>query len=435
MTGIAEKLHDAGYTTRAIGKWDIGMATEAHSPWSRGYESWLGYWHHSNDYWTQDETSCNFHPIKDLWRHNATYSGPALDLQNGPSCTQDSQFPENEKCVFEEDILMDEVQRVIRSHDTSTPLFMFYSMHLVHMPLQIKEQLLEEFNFIDDKWRQLMHAMVYQVDINVGLIVDALKDSGLWDNALVVFHSDNGGEIMAQLCGGNNWPLRGGKFSNFEGGIRVNGFITGGYLPTERRGQRVEAIMSVADWYATYAHLAGLQEEDWEDTRAAAAGLPPIDSHNCWPVLMGVPGECREELPIGDTSSVKPNGDGDTLVGGLIRNGYKILVGAANKQYLVGQDVLTAPLWPNTSFPPLTPELHPRVCGRTVENGCLFNIMDDPQETHSLATEKPALFFDMLRRIDELQETVYSPIRGDKDPEACEQAIENGYYWGPWIET
>lgn len=68
MTGVAEVLLRAGYRTRAIGKWDIGntpmtikrvimkalgMATNAHSPWSRGYETWLGYWHHSNDYWTQ----------------------------------------------------------------------------------------------------------------------------------------------------------------------------------------------------------------------------------------------------------------------------------------------------------------------------------------------------------------------------------------------
>lgn len=53
MTGMAEVLRSAGYRTHAVGKWDVGMATEKHSPWSRGYETWLGYWHHSNDYWSQ----------------------------------------------------------------------------------------------------------------------------------------------------------------------------------------------------------------------------------------------------------------------------------------------------------------------------------------------------------------------------------------------
>jgi arylsulfatase A-like enzyme len=42
----------AGYDTAIVGKWDVGMATEGHSPSARGFVSWLGYWHHSNDYWT-----------------------------------------------------------------------------------------------------------------------------------------------------------------------------------------------------------------------------------------------------------------------------------------------------------------------------------------------------------------------------------------------
>lgn len=53
MTGMAEVLKAQGYSTHIVGKWDVGMATEQHSPWSRGYDTWLGYWHHSNDYWTQ----------------------------------------------------------------------------------------------------------------------------------------------------------------------------------------------------------------------------------------------------------------------------------------------------------------------------------------------------------------------------------------------
>jgi arylsulfatase B len=136
--------------------------------------------------------------------------------------------------------------------------------------------LLEEFSFIDDRWRQLMHAMVYQVDINMGIIVNTLKKTGLWDNSIiVVFHSDNGGEIMAQLCGKNNRPLHGGKFSNFEGGIRVNGFISGGYLPESRRGKRVDALISAADFYSTYAEIAGVVPEDVVDEKAEMAALLP----------------------------------------------------------------------------------------------------------------------------------------------------------------
>jgi arylsulfatase B len=298
----------------------------------------------------------------------------------------------------------------------------------------VPQKYLDEFSAIDDKWRQLMHAMVHLLDINVGAIVDTLKRTGMWNNTLLVFHSDNGGEIMAQLCGGNNWPLRGGKFSNFEGGIRVNGFLSGGYLPLASRGKKTEALMSVADFYSTYGSLAGLSVEELRDSKADEVGLPPVDSISCWPALSGESASCRDEIPIGDTSSIKPNGDGDTLVGGIVRkDGFKLLVGAANKQHLVGQYVTTAPLWPNTSFPPLTPELHPKVCGRTPETGCLFNVLDDPQENINLALSMPDLFLEMMERIDQWQTTVYSPVRGDTDPMACEQAEANGLYWGPWL--
>jgi len=53
MTGIAEKLTTAGYETHAVGKWDCGMATPRHTPAGRGYRSWLGYYNHCNDYWTE----------------------------------------------------------------------------------------------------------------------------------------------------------------------------------------------------------------------------------------------------------------------------------------------------------------------------------------------------------------------------------------------
>ena len=62
-----------------------------------------------------------------------------------------------------------------------------------------------------------MRAMVHYMDHAIGQVVGAAKELGLWDNMVVVVHSDNGGEIIFEgTCGGNNWPLRGGKFSNFE---------------------------------------------------------------------------------------------------------------------------------------------------------------------------------------------------------------------------
>ena len=49
-------------------------------------------------------------------------------------------------------------------------------------------------------------------------------------------------------CGGNNWPLRGGKFSNWEGGIRTSGLVSGGAVPAARRGATEGALMGIEDW-------------------------------------------------------------------------------------------------------------------------------------------------------------------------------------------
>lgn len=413
------------------------MATEKHSPHSRGYDTWLGYWHHSNDYWTQNIESCSRIDIKDMWRYNETVNGPAYDLVNGPSCSQENQHPIDETCVYEDDIFLEEIKNIITSHDVASdvPLFLFYSMHLVHMPLQAKQNKLDQFAFINDMHRREMHAMVNTVDDYIGEVIDTLKSTQLWNDSLVVIHSDNGGEIMTEFCGGNNYPLRGGKFSNFEGGIRVNAVVSGGYLPERRRGKKETGLMSIADWYATYATIAGVKEENIVDMKAAAANLPPIDSKNCWPLIAGTATSCRTEIPFGDTSAIGFNMDGDALVGALIMDKYKILLGAVNKGFHVDQDVVTGVLWPNvTSI--LIPELHPKVCNRDALNGgCLFDIYADPSESNNIAKENSELFYQMLARVDELQANVFSPDRGFLNEEACKKAIENNYYWGPFLEV
>ena len=161
MTGMAVHMKAGGYRTHFVGKWDVGMATPHHTPRARGYDTFLGYWHHSNDYWSMDEGACSGAPVKDIWRQNsstlsspsaasaasaasASYIGaPATDLVNGASCSQTNQTPVgDERCVFEDDVLAAEVIDIITHYNVSdvsaAPLFLFWSMHLVHMPLQVR---------------------------------------------------------------------------------------------------------------------------------------------------------------------------------------------------------------------------------------------------------------------------------------------------------
>merc|ERR1712228_1028104 len=85
--------------------------------------------------------------------------------------------------------------------------------------------------------------------------------------------SDNGGPINMGENAANNWPLRGGKYSKFEG-----------YIPVRFRGTSNDGMVHIADWYATLCGLAGV---DPTDRWAAASGLPPIDSLDVWPMLSG----------------------------------------------------------------------------------------------------------------------------------------------------
>ena len=75
--------------------------------------------------------------MRDLWEYNATFDGPAHWLANGADCSQKNQAPAGQRCVYEEALLTDRLIEIIDRHNVAeAPLFLFWSMHLVHMPLQ-----------------------------------------------------------------------------------------------------------------------------------------------------------------------------------------------------------------------------------------------------------------------------------------------------------
>eukprot|EP00466_Bigelowiella_natans_P019759 jgi/Bigna1/88720/estExt_fgenesh1_pg.C_370046 len=448
MTGMASILKRAGYRTHAVGKWDVGMASQAQHPKNRGYDSWLGYWHHWNDYWThyEEEDTCNGSKLRDLWKYNSSYDGPAFEAKNGGNCSQENQQPEGEICVYEEEMFKSEAFQIVRDHASShkeEPLFLFWSLHLVHAPNQVPDSYLEKFKHVDDPRRRVVNAMVYYMDEEIGEMIRLLKNetagTNIWNQTLVVIHSDNEGPLEAREDAirnesslANNWPLTGGKGSNWEGGIRVNALVSGGIIPQNRRGEKETGYVTAWDWYSTFARLA---REDPFDYESSKVGLPPIDSINAWPTLTGNANqESRKEIIIGDATTFV---SGNTLVGGLIRDQYKLLVGKKDGEGVIGYYVQTGPYWPNSTtpkLPPSWPHFNTKVCCRKVENGCLFNIFDDPSERNSLSEQKPDLFVELLSRVDNAQLSVFSPNRGEKDDEACDVG-ENTYngYWGPFL--
>jgi len=93
----------------------------------------------------------------------------------------------------------------------------------------------------------------------------------MYNDTLILFASDNGGDLSK-----NNWPLRGSKYADFEGGIRTAAFLSGGYLPQSLHGTVNSEFVHITDWYRTFAELAGSSGDD------NLTGLPPVDSLNMY---------------------------------------------------------------------------------------------------------------------------------------------------------
>eukprot|EP01064_Diplonema_japonicum_P008406 TRINITY_DN15861_c0_g1_i1.p1 TRINITY_DN15861_c0_g1~~TRINITY_DN15861_c0_g1_i1.p1 ORF type:complete len:522 (+),score=73.66 TRINITY_DN15861_c0_g1_i1:57-1622(+) len=409
MTGLAEVMKSGGYSTHMYGKWDAGMATVEHTPQGRGYDDSLHYFHHMNDYWNMTIGECNGTGVVDLWETNM----PARGLNNTDDCSQQAQ---HRHCVYEEELFTNRVLNVI--NNPARPFFVFWSAHIVHNPYAVPQSYLDRFSFISDPLRRIYHAMTYYIDEAIGNVTDSLKQNGLWDSTVVIVHTDNGGALYPGDAG-NNYPLKGGKMSNWEGGIRTNAFISGGHLPPKAKGTRLEGLITAWDWYATLANLAGV---DPRDEKAEKAGLPPIDSIDMWDYLTTTSVVSpRDEILLGSSDTILV--PSPTKLGGLIKGRYKILIGS------VSQAGWPGPLYPNATTTWNSSQAV-QECGDTASTGCLYDIFSDPTEHINLAPTHPEVWKQLKDRMDLQSKGLFSPDRGSPDPTACEAAL--GVYQGFW---
>jgi len=466
MTILPEmiKRGDGNYSAHFVGKWDCGMATDMHLPVSRGYDTSLHYFHHDNDYWTSRTRATDTLKIcpkaddllVDLWSNKE----PAHDLVNPKSCALDrsSRLPyptlsdgttPDPACTFEDRVFLDRVVDIINDHDIDRPLFLFWSAHTVHGPLQVPKEFYVLYEHVPDERRRRYLAMVRWLDTAVSNVTQLLKTRGMYDDALIVFTSDNGGPIYFGGSGGaNNYPLKGGKTSNWQGGIRVNAFVYGGLIPEAMRGRKLDGLGAVWDWYATFARLAGVV--DTVDREAATTGLPPIDSVDLWDYLSGAVGVSpRQRLPIGSTSCVNASlpgclnkwgwGDVHTVVSGLIEDrrhsdgGLWKLVLDANPM-----SGWTGVYYPNASTPSNAFAFNSvEGCGSL---GCLFRLDEDPSEHIDVSSMNETIAREMISLVRSLNTTTFSPDRGPGESQvsiadaACDAALRdhNGVF-GPFI--
>ncbi len=200
---LSQMLHDAGYVTGHIGKWHLGEAS--YFPETFGFD-----FHVAGNHWGAPPTY--FYPYRGLF-------GDEKELRYVPG------LPWGQPGEYLTDRLTQEAIRFIdRAGDR--PFFLNLWHYSVHTPTEAKEP---DIRYFERKLRPEMRhrnpvfaAMLKSLDANVARLLDALRARGLAENTVVIFTSDNGG-----FLGGpnrfitTNEPLRSGKGSLYEGGVRV----------------------------------------------------------------------------------------------------------------------------------------------------------------------------------------------------------------------
>ena len=369
-------LRRLGYETHAVGKWHLGQNTRAALPTGRGFDSYLGYWSGAEDYFAHDCAGAYDFAVDETtaWAYDGVYSAYSFT---------------------------DRAVDVVES--ASTPYFLYVAWQNVHWPLEVPARYLEPFGHVPEGPRRNVSGMVSALDEAVGNVTNALKARRAYDDAVVVFVSDNGGPTNGdENTASNNWPLRGGKNTLYEGGTRVVGLLK---APGVAKSSASRAKLHAVDWFPTLYRFAG------GGPLVLNPPLAPGDGVDSYDVLArGAPG--RDELLL----EAHAPGSNDTVHGeALIVGDWKFLrIGTVRPDSEAG--------WTR----PPGQEAHPRSvvdCGaarepadanatrlQCVASPCLFHVAADPCERVDLAGEFPDVLAALDARLDAYRATAVPPV-------------------------
>lgn len=117
----------------------------------------------------------------------------------------------------------------------------------------------------------------------IGNVTAALQAKGMLENTVIVFTADNGGPTTTgDGVGARNWPMRGGKHSIWEGGVRVTGVLSGAPVAAHAMGKTYTGLMHAADWLPTLADAAGVS------LPANDSGLQNLDGVSQWAAITSI---------------------------------------------------------------------------------------------------------------------------------------------------
>lgn len=320
---LAGRLGQLGYRTAAIGKWHLGLRDENH-PMKRGFDSFEGFLGDMMD----DYFNHRRHGINYMRRNNDEIDpeGHATDLFSQWA----SDF-------------------ISKNSDSPKPWFLYLAYNAPHTPIQPPESWLAKVKDreagIDDK-RAALVALIEHMDDGIGRVLESLRSSGQFENTIIAFTSDNGGQVNV---GANNGSLRDGKGSMYEGGIRIPGCIR---VPgVTKAGSSTDRVCVTMDLLPTI--LASVGHPAMEDSVDGVSWLPLLNNPDA-------------SLPERDVFFVRREG-------GVQYAGLTI-------EALLSRNLKLVHNFPTHSFE-------------------LFDLNTDPAESKDLAKSRPKDFRNMIERL------------------------------------
>ena len=257
-TWIPIHMKQGGYVSGAFGKWHLGLTLEYNAV-NRGFDYFYGFMGRgAHDYFNYD---------------------PNPDVKFGGPVYRNLEILPNEEGYMTNRITEEAVDFIHREKDK--PFFAYVAYNAVHAPAQAPEEDIKKFN-TGDETRDILMAMLLHLDNGVGEIIQALKDTGVYENTLVIYLSDNGG---SGVMNANNAPLRGFKQMVYEGGLRVPFIVS--WPGKLKGGQTNDAVVWSTDILPTMLSVSGLKP---------LPGSKPMDGKNLWPVLTGKKKKLHETL-------------------------------------------------------------------------------------------------------------------------------------------
>ncbi|WP_289055970.1 sulfatase-like hydrolase/transferase, partial [Carboxylicivirga marina] len=277
-------------------------------------------------------------------------------------------------------LIMDKVLDFVEKVE-GEPFFLYYSPYAVHTPIQPVKSLLNKYQS-KPEWNGQNNAkyatMIENLDIQVGRLIDKLKESGQIDNTFILFTSDNGGPLDHT----NQRPLRAGKGSYHEGGIRVPMFAY--WKGKIASGVTSEAVVSNLDFFPTILEIAGVQKPmnkvlDGMSILPVFTENKKMDRPIYWhfPIYLQ---SSKQNHPVSIDRFFR------TRPGSAIRYGDWKLI-----QYFENNDI------------------H------------LYNLKDDVNEQYNLVDSNPQKAEELLNMLDEWRRSTNAPVPTELNPEYVKQ--------------